>query len=59
MVSTLIVAGVAVLIQGGLAIYTSGKLAQKVTGHGEWLNKLDNRVDEHETRISHLEGALN
>lgn len=56
--STLITVGFALLIQLGLAVWTAAKLVERVDGHHQWLKALETKKDEHETRISTLEGAL-
>lgn len=51
--------GFALLIQLGLAVWTAAKLVERVDGHHQWLKAIDTKQDQHETRISKLEGALN
>lgn len=39
------------------AAYVYGKLTNEVSGHKGWLTNLEKKVDNHETRISFIEGA--
>jgi F0F1-type ATP synthase membrane subunit c/vacuolar-type H+-ATPase subunit K len=56
-VNTILIIGVTVLSQGFAAAYVYGKLTQSVTDQRKQTDKLETKVDGHETRISHLEGA--
>lgn len=58
MTPTYITVGFALLIQLGLAVWTAARLTEKVEGNGRWLQSVHNKVENHETRISTLEGAL-
>jgi len=48
---------VTVIIQLLIAVFVYGKLTNEVSGHKSWLMNLDKKVDNHETRISFIEGA--
>jgi hypothetical protein len=45
-----------VAVQTVVAIFCYGMLFERVKGHGSRLKGLEGKVDNHETRISHLEG---
>jgi len=45
------------VIQAFVAIYVYGRLTERVNSHGKRLDKAEDKLDDHETRIGHLEGA--
>lgn len=55
-----VVAGVVVtgLINWGLLSYYLGGVAERVRNQGTWLTDLEKAKDDHEKRISRVEGRL-
>jgi hypothetical protein len=54
---SLLVALLTTIGQKKTASFYYGKLTEKVDGHSADIKKLEVKTDNHETRISHLEGA--
>jgi hypothetical protein len=59
MLSTLVIAGVTIILQLIIASYTYGKLTNEVVNLKSNAKDVNKQVDDHETRISRLEGAMN
>jgi hypothetical protein len=53
----IVAAAFSVIVQVAGIAYVYGKLTSKVSTHDKFIAVLDAKVDEHETRISHIEGA--
>lgn len=53
-----VLAGVAltVLCNWALMSYYSGRMVERVSNHGAWLSDLERAKDNHERRISRIEG---
>ena len=45
------------VVQAIIAVYVYGRLTERVNSHGRRLKVVETKVDNHETRISHLEGS--
>ena len=59
-VDTATVAGVwtGVAVSLGSAVFVYGRLTERVKGQGDRIGRVETKVDDHETRLSHLEGKV-
>lgn len=46
------------VIQLALGAYVHGKLSERVSGHGRRLDKVETRLDDHDTRLREVERGL-
>lgn len=46
-----------VVLHGGLAVFYYGRMSERVGNTLGWLSRVSQKVDDHETRISRLEGT--
>ena len=54
---TLIGIACSVLLHAGIAVFYYGRMAERVMNHSSWLKELAATVNDHESRISRLEGG--
>lgn len=57
MINTILVIAFSFVTQAIVAAFVYGKLTQSLTDTKKQADKIEKKVDGHETRISHLEGA--
>ena len=57
MLEAIAVAAVALIGSVLSNAYFYGRLTERVSSHGRRLGEVESKVDDHETRISHLEGG--